>query len=86
MPRYFFNVTHERSTTDHVGEELADHRAAWKEATVTAGQILQGLDGDLKPGREWRMEVTDQFRNPLFVLRIIAEESLAEGKNQPSKQ
>lgn len=73
MPRYFFNITHERRQIDEVGEDLPDKHAAWKEATVTAGQILQGIDGDLRPGREWRMEVTDESRNTLFVLHISAE-------------
>ena len=67
MPRYFFNVYHERSEPDDLGEELPDRHAAWKEATITAGQILQGLDGKLQPSRDWRMEVSDEFANPLFV-------------------
>ncbi|WP_342729901.1 hypothetical protein [Bradyrhizobium sp. B117] len=71
MPRYFFHVFYGHTATDHVGEELADRDAAWKEATVMAGQILQGIDGDLVPGREWRL--TDEFQNTLFVLRVIAE-------------
>jgi hypothetical protein len=53
--------------------ELPDRHAAWKEATVMAGRTLKSLDGDLKPGREWRTEVTDEFANPLFVLHINAE-------------
>ena len=69
MPRYFFNVYHGRSEPDEVGEELPDRHAAWKEATITAGQILQGLDGKLQPSCDWRMEVTDEFANPLFVIR-----------------
>jgi hypothetical protein len=73
MPRYFFHVTHERHEPDHEGEELSDKHAAWKEATVTAGQMLQDIDGKLQPGREWRMEVADEFQNTLFVLHINAE-------------
>jgi hypothetical protein len=73
MPRYFFNVYHERSEPDEVGEELPDRHAAWKEATITAGQILQGLDGQLGPNRDWRMEVTDEFANPLFVINVSAK-------------
>ena len=72
MPRYFFNVHHDTIQIDHVGEELPDKHAAWEEATVSAGQILQSLDGRLKPGHDWKMEVTDEFRNPLFVLLISA--------------
>jgi hypothetical protein len=72
-PGIFFHVHHDRSEPDDVGEELPDKHAAWKEATITAGQILQGLDGDLTPARERRMVVTDEFQNPLFVLHISAE-------------
>jgi hypothetical protein len=73
MPRYFFHITHERADIDPEGEELPDKHAAWKEATVTAGQILQGIDGKLVPGRDWRMDVTDEFQNTLYVLHIQAE-------------
>lgn len=72
MPRYFFNVFHERSEPDSEGEELPDRNAAWKEATVTAGQILQSLNDKLQPGCDWRMEVTDEFANPLYLIRISA--------------
>ncbi|MCP1765507.1 DUF6894 family protein [Bradyrhizobium japonicum] len=73
MPRYFFHITHERTEIDDVGEELPDKHPAWKEATVTAGQMLQGIDGKLRPGHDWRMEVTDAFQNTLYVLHIQAE-------------
>jgi hypothetical protein len=72
MPRYFFNVHHERDNLDWVGEEFPDQQAAWKEATVTAGRMLQSLDGRLKPGVDWRMEVTDEFANPLYVILVSA--------------
>jgi len=72
MPRYFFHVYHEQAEIDHEGEELPDEHTAWKEATVMAGQTLQSLDGKLKPGLEWRMEVTDEFANALYVLHIHA--------------
>ena len=49
MPRYFFNVYHDRAEPDEEGEELPDMQAAWREATVTAGQIIQDLDGKLRP-------------------------------------
>jgi hypothetical protein len=75
MPRYFFHVTHDRHEPDCEGEELPDKHAAWKEATVTAGQILQDIDGKLRPGQEWRMEVADEFQNTLFVLHINVEKA-----------
>ena len=72
MPRYFFHVHHERAELDQVGEEFPDQHAAWKEATITAGQMLQSLDGKLQPGIDWRMEVTDEFANPLYVILVSA--------------
>ena len=41
MPGYFFNVHHERESVDSVGKELPDKHAAWKEATVAAGEICK---------------------------------------------
>jgi hypothetical protein len=73
MPRYFFHVYHDQTLIDDEGEELPDKHAAWREATVMAGQTLQGLDGKLQPDRDWRMEVTDEFNEPLFILHIHAE-------------
>src|SRR5450631_3511802 len=57
LPKYFFHVYHNEPEIDYEGEELPDKHAAWREATVIAGQTLQGLDGKLQPGREWRMRL-----------------------------
>ena len=73
MPRYFFNVHHDRSSIDTVGEELPDKHVAWREATRVAGDTIRDLDGNLQPGREWRLEVTDEFANPLYVIHVSAE-------------
>jgi hypothetical protein len=75
MPKYYFNIYHDRAELDYEGEELPDKYAAWHEATVMAGQTLQSLDGKLQPDREWRMEVMDEFQNRLYVLHINAEQS-----------
>jgi uncharacterized protein DUF6894 len=48
-------------------------QAAWREATMTAGQIIQDLDGKFRPGKEWRLEVTDEFANPLYVIHVSAD-------------
>lgn len=72
--RYFFHVQQgERYLPDEIGEDLPGAEAAWKEATVTAGQLLQDLDGALKPGQEWRMIITDGSGNLIWVLRVLAE-------------
>jgi hypothetical protein len=74
MPLYFFDVYHDRAELDQEGEELPDKHAAWREATITAGRMLQNLDGSLRPQHDWRMEVRDEFKNRLYVLHINAEE------------
>ena len=73
MPRSLFNVYRDRAELDDEGEDLPDMQAAWREATVTAGQIIQDLDGKLRPGgKDWRLEVTDEFANPLYVIHVSA--------------
>ncbi|WP_024576554.1 MULTISPECIES: hypothetical protein [unclassified Afipia] len=73
MPRYFFNIFHDRTHIDPVGEELPDKHAAWAEATRAAGTIIRDIDGGLRPGHDWRMEVTDEFQNPLWEIHVKAE-------------
>ncbi|WP_375775999.1 hypothetical protein ACE103_30075 [Bradyrhizobium sp. ma5] len=73
MPQYFFHVYHDSPSRDDVGEELPDRHAAWKEATAIAGETLKYLDGTLKPGHDWRLEVTDAKDKILFRLVISAE-------------
>lgn len=44
MPRYFFNIYHDRVTRDDLGTELPDKHAAWEEASrsQTSSPILYG--------------------------------------------
>jgi hypothetical protein len=74
MPKYYFNVHHEGSRLDTEGEELPTNEAAWREATIVAGELFRNMDGKFQPAQEWRLEVTDERRNPLYVIRIYAEE------------
>ena len=72
MPRYHFNVYHDENFKDLDGLELADKHAAWKEAAVAASEMIKDLDATLKPGNDWRMEVTDEFANPLWEIHLKA--------------
>jgi hypothetical protein len=74
MPRYFFNLHHARSNIDSEGEEFSDLRAAFREATRTTGEVLRDLDTELAPGQDWRLEVTDEFGNVIYVIRVNAEQ------------
>jgi hypothetical protein len=58
---------------NEVGEELPNDEAAWREATTTAGEIFKNVDGKMRPGQEWELDVTDQNRNPLFLIHITTK-------------
>jgi hypothetical protein len=75
MPRYYFNVLNTSPTIiDDVGEELPDKEAAWRQATITAGEIFKDIDGRLRPGQEWALEVTDEAQKPLYLIHIEARQ------------
>ncbi|WP_424632149.1 DUF6894 family protein [Bradyrhizobium sp. SYSU BS000235] len=73
MPRYFFNIRHDRLYEDVDGLDLDNKDSAWEAATRSAGDHLKELDGQLRPGHDWRMEVTDEFANPIFEILVRAE-------------
>jgi hypothetical protein len=73
MARYFFNIHGAHESPDEEGEELPDNEVAWKEATIIAGELFRNIDGELRPGQEWALEVADEQRKPLFLIRISAQ-------------
>lgn len=70
MAKYFFHVRNGTVHNDIVGDELPNAAAAWQEATVIAGQLLRDLDGNLRPGQEISIEVTDEAATPLYSIRV----------------
>jgi hypothetical protein len=74
MARYFFNISQgELPRQADEGMELADDEAAWEEATAACGEMIKELDGKLKAGPEWRMEVTNESGAVVYRLRFSAE-------------
>ena len=74
MPKYFFVVRHGDRTSDRSdGLEFADIGAVQLEAIKSTGEILRDSDQPIEAGSEWRMEVADEARKPLFSLRVITE-------------
>jgi len=74
MPKYFFVIRHGDETSDHSdGIEFPDISAVQLEAIKSTGEILRDLDYPIEAGSEWRMEVADEARKPLFSLRVITE-------------
>jgi hypothetical protein len=70
MPRYFFNIDGFPTLTDEKGEELRDHDMAWREAVITAGEVLRDMGNRLRPEQEWRLQVVDEQRQPLYVIYV----------------
>lgn len=76
MPRFFFTVQNTSTPTlapDTEGEVLPDNEAAWKEATMIAGELFKDLDGKLRPDQGWGLEVTDEGHKPLFHIQITTK-------------
>jgi uncharacterized protein DUF6894 len=84
MPLYFFHFHHLENRRDPEGIELPDVHAAWREATSSAGELLKEMDGDLRPGHEWFLQVNDEFENTLLEIHIkpIAKVPLNRGPKQ----
>ena len=53
--------------------DLPNDAAAWEEMTTAAGEMLRDLDGNLRPGHEWAVEVRREGGQLLYRVRILAE-------------
>jgi len=49
---------------------LADDEAAWRSATLYAGEVMKDIDGKFRPGQEWSLEVTDEAGKPIYFINI----------------
>jgi hypothetical protein len=71
MPRYFFTVLDgHKSELKNEGLDLQSDAAAWVEATMACGELLRDLNGQLKPGDHWSMQVKDENGNDLYLLEF----------------
>ncbi len=83
MPRYFFHVNDGSSARDEDGTELPDIYAAQHMAIRASGEILRDMGAAFWNGTEWKLEVTDEHGQTLFVLRFSAEERLPSSGTAP---
>jgi hypothetical protein len=83
MPHYYF-VAHYNNASTHPGDgidstypgdgiDLPSAEAAWEEATKTAGEMLKDIDGELRAGAEWSIQILDASCKPIQTLRIVVE-------------
>ena len=82
MPRFHFDIHDGVAQPDPDGLEMRDKDEAWAEAVRSCGEMLKDIDGQLQPGSEWRMDVTDAARKPVFTLCFIATEHAASAASE----
>ena len=74
MPLYFFRISHGRfAGAADQGIEFESREAAWAEMTRTCGNLLGSIARSLKQNAEWRMELLDESKKPVFRIRLVAE-------------
>jgi hypothetical protein len=74
VPLFYFRICNgDYSGTSREGFNLADKDAAWAEMTKVCGDLVGGIARKLKQQTEWRMELLDESRKPVFRIRVLAE-------------
>jgi hypothetical protein len=53
---------------------FSDKAAAWREASMSCGEIIREMDGKIEPGCSWQMEVADHTGQPIYRFTFTAEE------------
>ncbi len=74
MPLYYFSIPNgpfAEACGD--GFDLADGDAAWAEMINVCSDLIGGISRKLKQNAEWRMELLDESKRPVFRIRIVAE-------------
>ena len=70
MTRFYFVIDGQNSEVQNAGLELPDRNAAWIEATTACGELLRDMDGRLKPGDKWSMQVKDEHGTQIYLLEF----------------
>jgi hypothetical protein len=74
MSLYFFRISHGRySGASDQGSEFESREAAWADMTKVCANLLDGISRSMKQNAEWRMEMLDEAKKPVFRIRLVAE-------------
>jgi hypothetical protein len=74
MSLYFFRISSgSYSGASEQGAEYESREAAWAEMTKVCGNLLGSISRSLKQDAEWRMELLDEAKKPVFRIRLVAE-------------
>lgn len=74
MSQYFFRISSGRysGAADHP-YEFASRESAWSEMTAVCADLVAGILRELQRDAEWRMELLDEAKRPIFRIRLVAE-------------
>ena len=72
MAHFFFEIHNGSFIADDEGQELADIAAARTHALRYAGQVIADEAHRVSELTEWRLEVVDADRQPVFALHLFA--------------
>jgi Domain of unknown function (DUF6894) len=88
VPLFYFRIGNgDYSGTSGEGFDLADRDAAWAEMTRVCGDLVGSIARKLKQQTEWRMELLDESRKPVFRVRLMAEtldQPAVSGSHEPA--
>ena len=74
MSLYFFRISNGRySGASDQGSEFESRADAWTEMTKVCGNLVGSISRSLKQNAEWKMELLDEAKNPVFRIRLVAE-------------
>jgi hypothetical protein len=74
VPLFYFRICNgSYSGTSGEGFDLAGSDAAWLEMTRVCGDLVGGIARKMKQQSEWRMELLDESRKPVFRISVVAE-------------
>jgi len=74
MSLYFFRISQGRySGAADQPYEFANRESAWDELTAVCADLISGISRSLQKDAEWRMELLDEAKEPVFRIRLVAE-------------
>jgi hypothetical protein len=74
MALYFFRIGHGHySGASDQESEFESREAAWTEMARVCGDLVGSISRKLKQNAEWRMELLDEAKKPVFRIRLVAE-------------
>lgn len=74
MSQYFFRISHGNlAGVSDSTFDLDNRDVAWTKMTTVCGEMVASLCHNLKPKSDWKMELLDETRKPVFRIQLVAE-------------